>query len=424
MKFDARTAKSLLDGEHLSIEGCPGLRIIAKKTRRSWTYRYKSPIDGNMRQIKIGSWPAMSPVAAAGEWERLRTERDSGIDPAAQKREDRAAEVRDQADDDTGYTVAKLCDDYTTGHIKKNRKPKGAKAKTQMLLTKTEPLRHKLAVDVTRADAFNLLESMLDSPVSAGELRGELGAAWDYALDAGRIPESTPNWWRSVMRGRLRSKGKKIAGENIGVIKRVLSDSEAGGLIRWLPNFSTLISDAVIMYLWTGTRGAEIVAMEAREIGEEADGWWWTIPKAKTKNARHDMATDLRVPLVGRPLAVVKRRIDLVGGKGYLFPAKSATGYSNQATIGSQIYNHQPYSNVRPDRETPHLSVTNWAPHDLRRTARTMLAAMGCPDSVAESILGHVQEGVKGVYNRHSYDKERREWLGKLSVKLEQLAGT
>jgi hypothetical protein len=47
---------------------------------------------------------------------------------------------------------------------------------------------------------------------------------------------------------------------------------------------------------------------------------------------------------------------------------------------------------------------------------------MGCPDSVAEALLGHVQPGIQGTYNRHGYDKERRQWLTALDVKLEQLA--
>ena len=63
--------------------------------------------------------------------------------------------------------------------------------------------------------------------------------------------------------------------------------------------------------------------------------------------------------------------------------------------------------------------MSHWAPHDLRRTLRTMLAALGCPHDVAESVLGHMQPS---VYNRHHYDRERREWITKLSAHLERCA--
>ena len=50
-----------------------------------------------------------------------------------------------------------------------------------------------------------------------------------------------------------------------------------------------------------------------------------------------------------------------------------------------------------------------------------MLAAMGCPAEVGEAILGHVQAGVQGVYDRHGYNAERRVWLTRLAERLAAL---
>jgi hypothetical protein len=60
----------------------------------------------------------------------------------------------------------------------------------------------------------------------------QLGAAWDRAIDAGELPSETPNWWRMILRGKLASRGKSIAGESMGPVKRVLSDSEVTQLLR------------------------------------------------------------------------------------------------------------------------------------------------------------------------------------------------
>lgn len=68
--------------------------------------------------------------------------------------------------------------------------------------------------------------------------------------------------------------------------------------------------------------------------------------------------------------------------------------------------------------------VINWTPHNLRRTARTLLASLGCSDQIGEAILGHVPEGEIATYNSHTYDKERREWLLKLSDHLDQLSNS
>ncbi|OMT56554.1 alpha/beta hydrolase [Burkholderia pseudomallei] len=416
MRFDARTAKQLSPGAHLKIDGCPGLRLEATASRRSWIYRYKSPVDGRMRQIKIGEWPALSIAAAAVEWERLKQARNAGNDPALAKR---------QANDSVGVmvqqgdspTVRDICSAYLTGHVERNRQSKGAAEVARMFRTMLGDIADLPAVEVTRERAFSKIDSYRHVPVQASRLRLELGAAWDYALDAGRLPESASNWWRQIMRGRLRSNGRRIQGQPMGTAKRFLTDAEVGALITWLPNFSRNVEDALTLYLWTGTRGAEICAMEGAEITEERDGLWWTIPKVKTKSARHEKATDLRVPLVGRADAIVRRRLERYG-KGWLFPAERG-GHMQQKVFGQAVHCHMPYSVTRPEQERPRLPVTHWAPHDLRRTARTILAALGCPYEIGEAILGHMLPGIGGIYNRHSYDAERRHWLTKLDEKLE-----
>lgn len=424
MPFDARAAKLLQPGQHLLIlPEHPGLRLEATASRRSWIYRYRSLVDDGVRQVKIGEWPKKGYPEAAVEWQRLSAERDAGKDPALEKRSARrAVKAEKEQKKATAYTVGRLVLDYLEGHVDVHRKPKG-RAEVRRVLTKhTESIANKPAALLQRSEAFNLLQKLAPTPVIASQVRQELGAAWDYGLDAGTLPEETPNWWRQIMRGKLRSKGKKIEGKHVGTSKRALSEQELGQLIAWLPNFSKLTADALTLYLWTGTRGAEIMPMELGEITEEESGWWWTIPKEKTKNARHQNATDLRVPLIGRAREVVLRRMKLTDR--YLFKSTGRLGYTEQKTIQATVYTHQPYANNNRERtgNLPVLTVTRWSPHDLRRSVRTLLAKMGCPNDIAESVLGHMQAGIVGVYNRHTYDDERLEWLTKLDARLEQLA--
>ena len=430
MTFDARAIKQLKPGKHLTSTSYPGLRILATASGFTWTYRYKSPVDEKLRQIKIGSWPTTSLHVAAVEWERLRKIREDGRDPALEakqvKSDRRAAVTQKKAKKEAqAYTVLKVALDYWEGHVDKNRAKKGATEVLRMFNTMLGESGAIPAAELTRAQAFDLIQSHSDKPVNAGRLRSELGAAWDWAIDSGRLPQTAANWWRLILRGKLRSKGKKINGKNIGTAKRVLSGEEIGTLLRWLPNLSLMLQDTLTLYLWTCCRGAEIVTVEGREIQKEGDGiWWWTIPKSKTKNARHEDAEDLRVPLFGRAKAILLRRKEMYGD-GWLFPAKRLDGsisHVEQKSIQSSLWVYQPYSQTTPGFIRPRLPVSHWAPHDLRRSSRTLLASMGCPDEVGESILGHMLSGVLGVYNRHSYDAERVEWLRRLSDRLEALA--
>lgn len=417
--FNARRAAALRAGDHLTVDDAQGLRLVATATRRTWTYRFKSPVDGRMRQMKLGEWPSMPLTAALIEWEAARKARATGVDPSAQRKAERAATAA--AAVSAGYSVRALCNEFVTAYV--GTVAAGTSTEVARLFDRElGGLENEQAVDLTRTQAFDLLHSMRSRPVVARRLRQALGSAWDRALDSGRLPPDTPNWWRLVLRGKLPSKGKQIGGKSTGVSKRVLNDRELAVLIPWLSNFPENTRDALTLYLWTCCRGAEIVAMERREITREADGVWWTVPRGKLKMRRNPLTVDLRVPLVGRALEVVERRLAATSGR-WLFPSKKKGAHVAQDAVGSATYHHMPYSQARPLVTRPRLPVTHWAPHDLRRTGRTMLSALGCPAEIGEAILGHMPAGVQGVYDRHAYEPERRLWLTRLSERLESLVG-
>lgn len=50
----------------------------------------------------------------------------------------------------------------------------------------------------------------------------------------------------------------------------------------------------------------------------------------------------------------------------------------------------------------------NFTPHDLRRTVSTGMAELGVDDKVIEKVLNHSDGSVAGIYNRHTYDNEKR----------------
>lgn len=393
--FDPRSAKQMIPGQHLLVDGCPGLRLVCTETRKTWTYRYK--LGKQMKQTAIGHWPKMQLHEAIREWGDLKG---GGVSPPPKM---------------ATYTVRQVLDDYIDGHLKPSRTPDSFKAAVR-ILDKAEPIANMPATSITRAAAFDLLESHKDKPMAATKLRSLLAGAWDYALDAGRLHEDTPNRWRDVMRGRLVSKGKTISGVNVGVQRRYLTDAEVSTLLKWMDAMTPLARDITVLYLWTCTRGGEILSMEPGHISQEGGQWWWTIPKAMTKNAKSPFAVDLRVPLFGLALEIVQRRMK--SAPMFL----GATGEPmTQRIYSTYIYSLQPHSKRHALLRCP---VTNWTPHNLRRTSRTMLSALGCSNEVGEAILGHLPANIVATYNANEYDKERREWLLKLSNHLDQLSNS
>lgn len=62
-------------------------------------------------------------------------------------------------------------------------------------------------------------------------------------------------------------------------------------------------------------------------------------------------------------------------------------------------------------------------PHDLRRTCRAGLAALGVDHVVAERVLAHRLPGVAGVYDRHDYVPEMRAALQRWADHLDRVEG-
>ena len=59
----------------------------------------------------------------------------------------------------------------------------------------------------------------------------------------------------------------------------------------------------------------------------------------------------------------------------------------------------------------PHLGIQDFRAHDLRRTAASHMTGAGVPRLVVAKILNHAESGVTAVYDRYSYDREKREAL-------------
>lgn len=385
MPFDARAAKLLSAGKYMLIDECPGLRLVATAARKTWTYRYKEVGGQRMKQIAIGHWPSMSLGAAIAQWHILREQRSSGVKPEPQRKQ-RVEDGKANA-----LTVARVMREYIDGQLIPNRGADTASciAAQRMLERHTKQIATMSAADVTRSLAFDTIHALRKTPTAAARLGSLLGAVWDYSLDAGRLPESTPNHWRSVMKGRLKSRGKIIGGKHVGQTRRVLSADEVRLLLGWVAAMHRLGRDSVVMYLWTVTRGCEFLAMRPEHVAKERDGWWWTVPKAATKNARSPFAVDQRVPLFGDALEVVLRRLDAVGESGWLFEDVRGEQYT-QHDFSTYVYNLMPYSVKQGSLRCP---VTNWTPHNLRRTARTMLSTLGCSCTQSPALRCHQSSG-------------------------------
>jgi integrase len=59
--------------------------------------------------------------------------------------------------------------------------------------------------------------------------------------------------------------------------------------------------------------------------------------------------------------------------------------------------------------------------HDLRRTAASGMASMGFSRLTVGRILNHLERGVTKIYDRHSYDPEKKEALSAWAEKVMEI---
>src|SRR5262249_23543808 len=66
--------------------------------------------------------------------------------------------------------------------------------------------------------------------------------------------------------------------------------------------------------------------------------------------------------------------------------------------------------------------VSAWTIHDLRRTFCSLLSRAGVRPDIAERCMGHLIQGVEGVYDRHSYSAEKAKALKSLAELIDRIA--
>ena len=179
---------------------------------------------------------------------------------------------------------------------------------------------------------------------------------------------------------------------------RVLTEDEIRAVWAACDAEPGIIADAFRLMLVTAQRRGEVLSMRWQDV----DGSWWTIPAELAKNGLAH-----RVPLSRHgardPRALRKR------AKGpWVFPSP---------TTERPIENPQKAAERLRDRsKVPDLRL-----HDLRRTAASLMTGMGISRLTVKKILNHAERDVTAVYDRHSYDPEKRTALDAWGRRLDAI---
>ena len=159
------------------------------------------------------------------------------------------------------------------------------------------------------------------------------------------------------------------------------------------------IRAAVKLLLLTMVRKSELTNATWKEINfSEA---LWTIPKERMKRRNPHL-----VFLSRQAMDIMIALKTFAGSSDFILPSR----YDSDAPMSSATLNRVLTLTYRLAQKEGDL-LPKFGPHDLRRTASTLLHEAGYNTDWIEKCLAHEQKGVRAVYNKAEYREQRAEML-------------
>jgi integrase len=352
-----------------------GLCLRVSPTTKSWSFIYRPKGETRQKRYTIGDYPAWSLADARDKALALRRRVQEGGDPVLE------AKVRRDA-----LTFEKLVERYMLNHGAKIR---SAREYQQLLDKDVLPtLRDRRVDEITRPEVGVLLDDVAKrAPVVANRVMSVMSSVFSWAVSEG-LAKDNP------VRG-LKKRGTEKAKE------RHLDDEEIRALWAGLSDTAPRYADLVRLVLLLGARPGEVAGMMRQEIDLENGLWRIPAERVKTKAAH-------TLPLVGQALAIVSK---LCEGKraGHLFSTTKEKAPTSQDLAKA-------FERTRSVLKEPAT------PHDLRRTAATIMSRLEIDRLTIAYVLNHgstIKATVTGsTYDRHDFLPQKKRALEALDAKV------
>ena len=352
-----------------------GLRTTANGVK-SFILNYRNQ-DGVQRRLTIGRFPTLSPTAARLRARELKAKVELGSDPLEAKRTRRGE-----------MSFGELVDLFARRSLATQKR---GYERERYLRQDAIPWfgANTKALGVKRRDVIRLVEEKAtSSPIAANRLLSSIRRAYNWAIEQDLL-EANPT--ALVKRpGAEKSRDRVLSEDEIYTFWERLATTHS---------MSQRVRVALRLLLITAQRPGEICAMEWSEV--DLQRGWWEIPREKTKSDRVH-----RAPLTALAVEQLEKQ---PRGDRWVFPSVKGKSLRVLALSAALRHNQQ------------HFGLDRFTPHDLRRTAASHLASVGVNRLHISKVLNHAEREIMGVYDRYSYDKEKRRALEKWERKLRRI---
>lgn len=224
-------------------------------------------------------------------------------------------------------------------------------------------------------------------PGTAKELRTRASVFFNWCAASGLVAVSPLAGYRQPRRTRK----QLLEEQHIQAQARALDDSELP--VFWMAAEAQKwpFGPYLQCVLLTGQRRTETALMKWRDL--DLDTAIWTIPAAETKSGREHA-----VPLPAQLIAILGT-LPRLRSVPYVFAGRKG------AVLSGWSKRLRPVYDITKQAGMPH-----WTIHDLRRTMRTGMTALGVENDIAEMLLNHqIGDDLRRIYDKHEFQEKRRE---------------
>ncbi len=342
---------------------------ITKNGVKTWGLLYR--VNGKRRRVKLGRYPTLGLKDARQKAQATLRDVELGGDPAKEKR------LAREADADT---FGALADRYIEQHAKPRKK---TWKQDRRMLDRDVPKswRTRDVKEITRADIRKLIEHKAETaPIAANRVRALLSKVFNFALQRDLVEfnpvTGTPRPGVEKQRQRV------LTEDEIRTFWKATEPADVDDIMR--PAMSALWR----LRLVTAQRLTEIADMEWPEL--DLDNAVWTIPPERSKNG------------LAHRVTLSKMAVEII----------TVLPQHDSHVLAGARGNRQRY------QAAALIAIEDFKGHDLRRTAASCMASAGVPRLHIAKVLNHKDTGVTSVYDRHSYDAEKKAALDLWAAKL------
>ena len=294
-----------------------------------------------------------------------------------------------QAPPEPSLTVGDLAKEFSERYLNRERKnPREAELVIQANIVRHWRSRGKQHHPAGRR--------AVAAPVMANRVGALLSQMFRFAVTRGML-EASPFVALGRPGGSEKARNGRLSDKEIRIFWKKLTRARLSAEVRI----------ALKLILVTAQRPGEVALAARNEFDLERKVW--TIPPERSKNGQEH-----EVPLSGLALTLLRHLRRRFGETDYLIPSRCW-----KARDAAPITVRALSQGIRDCRK--HFGLSRFTPHDLRRTAASLMTANGIPRLHVEKLLNHTIDDVAEIYDRHDYTNEKRGAADRLAQSIQAI---